>query len=73
MECRGREEVLVPLFLCQGGNVRMPPTTPPTPLLYYDITLRHPSQLRLVGSDERVSQLVPSSHVIWGDVAASAA
>ncbi|KAJ4934620.1 hypothetical protein JOQ06_007406 [Pogonophryne albipinna] len=28
---------------------------------------------RLVGSDERVSQLVPRSHVIRGDVAASAA
>lgn len=35
-------------------------------------SLCRPSQPRLVGSDERVSQLVPRSHVIRGDVAASA-
>lgn len=73
MECRGSKEVLVVCFCASGGTVRMTPPPSPTSLLHYDITLCRPSQSRLVGSDERVSQLVPSSHVIRGDVAASAA
>lgn len=73
MECRGSKEVLVVCFCASGGTVRMPPPPSSTSLLHYDITLCRPSQPRLVGSDERVSQLVPSSHVIRGDVAASAA
>lgn len=48
------------------------PHTHPASLLH-DITLRCPSQPHLVGSDERVSQLVLRSHVIRGDIAASAA
>lgn len=66
----------------RGCTVRMPhihPSThppthgPPTSPLHYDITLHRPSQPRLVGSDKRVSQLVPRSHVIRGDVSTSAA
>lgn len=48
------------------------PHTLPASLLH-DITLRCPSQPHLVGSDEQVSQLVLRSHVIRGDIAASAA
>lgn len=79
-ESVGHGGVLVPQCFCAGGGtVRTPstlhpsPMDPPTSLLYYDITLHRPSQPRLVGSDKRVSQLVPRSHVIRGDVAASAA
>lgn len=80
--CGRRENVLVPQCRCASGDtVTMQPPPQPSPthhpwtpqLLHYDITLRRPSQPRLVGSDERVSQLVPRSHVIRGDVAASAA
>lgn len=66
------------VFLCRRSHCKNDPPThpssidPPTFLLHYDITLCRPSQPRLVGSDERVSQLVPRSHVIQGDVAASA-
>lgn len=52
--------------------MRTHPHTHPASLLH-DITLRCPSQPHLVGSDERVSQLVLRSHVIRGDIAASAA
>ncbi len=69
------------LFLCRRWHCKdarpllthPSPVDPPTSLLHYDITHCRPSQPRLVGSDERVSQLVPRSHVIRGDVAASAA
>lgn len=62
---------------CNSAHTHNPPSpfpshTHPASLLH-DITLRCPSQPHLVGSDERVSQLVLRSHVIRGDIAASAA
>lgn len=74
------EEEMMPQCFCAGGGpvrtqspTHPSPIDPPTSLLHYDITLCRPSQPRLVGSDERESQLVPRSHVIRSDVAASAA
>lgn len=55
---------------CNSANTH--PHTHSASLLH-DITLRCPSQPHLVGSDERVSQLVLRSHVIRGDIAASVA